>query len=89
MLENIVGLNSTVIIDTVEETWVYVKKTKLKKTHTDISEDGLFSKKDIPIGQIISFFGGIILSKEVWENTHLIDPSYFRIFTHPSSKTYN
>ena len=89
MFENIIRFNSTGKIDNVEETWVYVNKTKLKKTHSDNSEEGLFSKKDIPSGQIISFFGGIILSKELWENKRLIDPSYFRIFNHPSSKTYD
>lgn len=84
MFENNVRFNSTGEIDTVEETWVYVNRTKLMKTHSDISEDGLFSKKNIPSGQIISVFGGIILSKELWENKRLIDPSYFRIFDHPS-----
>ena len=80
--------NPTENIDIFEGAWAYVNKTKLKKTHTDISEDGLFSKKDIPSGQIISFFGGIIFTKEFWGKKCLIDPSYFRIFTHAISKIY-
>ena len=76
----------TKAIDKVEENWVYVNRTWLNKTFTDHGEEGLFAKKNIPKDEIISFYGGIILSKETWDYMRLVDPTYYRIFENPSSK---
>ena len=70
--------SSHLVADPVEDKWVYVKESEnITNMYTE-HEDGLFAKIDIPEKQIVSFFGGIIIDKESWNQMRLLDPVYFR-----------
>jgi len=64
------------ITDPVEDKWVYVNESKIKKHMYSKGEEGLFAKMEIPPNQLISFYGGYRYNKSTWENMNILDPEY-------------
>ena len=50
--------------DPYEYNWVYVRSSRIKGAY-----EGLFAKRDVPKGRVVSFYGGIRM-----RTTELTDP---------------
>ena len=78
LTSNVSSIPHFLTTDPVEDKWVYVNESRIKKHMHSKGEDGLFAKTDIPSHQMISFYGGFRYNKSIWEDMNLLDPIYAR-----------
>ena len=74
----------TLVTDPVEDKWIYVNDSKIKRHLYSQKEEGVFAKMEIPSNQLISFYGGYRYNKSVWEEIKELDPKYASyVYTDP------